>query len=235
VCVFAIRQLLGGRFERRQFAGGSSGKLDVADANQDSGDAVDDGVGRSALGAGPEVLDDAWNVVFDQQGLQDVGNQVGEVAADGELAVVQREALVEAFLEFVVSEPDEVFEVRGKKLGSVDDLELQLGAGGGESKGVGDVGEGPGFGETAGGLFEVVVYQGGTEYQTAGNSDVIGGETLAAGGFDGDELAFGRGGLWGTGTQGWRGLQTAGNAGSDQQSEQKGEKDGQQWTRALGL
>ena len=107
----------------------------------------------------------------------------------------ERQPFVEAFLEFLVGEPDKVFEVSGEKLGGVGHLQLELGALGGIGKRIGYVGEGSSLGETASGLFEVFVYGDETELQTAGGRDVRRGEALAAGRRDRDELAFRPGSL----------------------------------------
>ena len=133
--------------------------------------------------------------MLDQESLEDVGDIVGESAADRNLAFEEREALANLRAEFVVGKPDEIFEPGGYHFVSVGDFDLEPGAGRCVVVAVGDVGEQAQVAELLNGSLEVLFGSAGSGFETSGGSDLFGGVPPGSGDMDGGQLLLGGGRL----------------------------------------
>ena len=79
-----------------------------------------------SCGSGAQVVGPALQLMFDGQSLQGVGNLVGEVAADGQLALEKGHACAQLFQQFLIGEPDEVLEADRDELVAVGDLQVEF-------------------------------------------------------------------------------------------------------------
>ena len=187
--VFAVQQFLRGNLQLRQLGGSSAGKLDMANANADSGDAVVDRVDRLRFGVLMNyVFNRARHRVFNQHGLQYVGNLAEQASVGGQFAFEKRNALFYFLQQVLIREPYEISKVYGNKFLRVRDFEFKFGAGSGVGVGIRDVAEGAGLPELPCGFFEIFFVSDGAHRQSAGQSNFFRGEAFAAGHCHRDQL-----------------------------------------------
>ena len=96
----------------------------------------------------------AGNVVFHQQGLEDIGDAVGQSAGSGQLSIEKRNTFVHFLQQILIGKPDKINKVGGDKLIGVGDLKRQLSAGRGIGVSKGYVGECPAFAQIRAALWK---------------------------------------------------------------------------------
>ena len=153
-----------------------------------AGDAEFESFDGAVLRTGAKIVHAAVQVVFDGEGLQGFGNLVGEVAADWQLALKERLTGAQLLGQFLIGEPDEVFEADGHERIGVLDLQGEFYALGIELEDVGDVAESAGFSQVLAHAFEVFVVDGLAQLQAGGGDDLGRSVTGGAGDFDGNQL-----------------------------------------------
>ena len=101
----------------------------MVNANAYAGDVVIKGLEVVGLVVGSRIFDVAGGAIFNQQGLENVGDLIGQAAGGGQLSVKKRDPLMNLLPQIFIGEPDEVGEVRGEKFVGVGDLKYKIGAG----------------------------------------------------------------------------------------------------------
>ena len=146
--------------------------------------------------AGAQIIDATVQVELDGEDLQCLGNLVGEVAGDRQLALEKRHAGAQLLEQFLIGKPDEVLEAGGHEGIAVGDLQGEFHALGTELESVGDVAESAGFAQVPGDALEIVFADGLARLQAGGGGDLLRRVALRARDLDGDEFRR-RGGLAG--------------------------------------
>ena len=114
--------------EQSALLGRSSGEFDAANPDADFLDPVGDcaqGSTRFVL-AFAQIIYPSGKLFLGEHGLQRFGNPVGKTACNRQQLLEQRNAALQGGAEFVVGEPDEVFEVRGNQFARVGVGEVHL-------------------------------------------------------------------------------------------------------------
>src|SRR5579864_8829377 len=137
----------------------------------------------------------AWNRVFYEHGLQNIGNLVGHAAIQRQLTVEDRHMLLDAFAQIGIGEPHEILKACRHEFVEIGHVEFQLGSGGRVGVRVFNIGEGAGSAQVARGSLEVLLDDGCSELQAGRGRDVGLGKSLAAGYGDGNQLSRRRGHL----------------------------------------
>src|SRR5208282_6232829 len=114
--VFAIEKFFRGSMQDGQLGCCRAGKIGAMDANAHGGDVIGDRLNSVVLTVDALVFDVAGDAVFDQHGLENVGNLVGHTAVGGQFSVEEGKALMELVEQFFVGEPDEVGKAGRDKL-----------------------------------------------------------------------------------------------------------------------
>src|SRR5256885_6293548 len=124
--VFPVEHSSRSFLERRQLFFPRSSELDVANLDDNIGYAVDDGFNRTVGFGGALVLHVSRDRVLHQHRLQHIGDLFRQPARKWKLPIEQRSVLLDAAQQFLIAEPDKIFEAYRNELIGIDRKSTRL-------------------------------------------------------------------------------------------------------------